>query len=263
MPATLRHELARKGIHLASSAVPVAYALGLARPVVLAALGAAGLVAVGVEVTRRRSARARRAFDAAVGPLLRAHERDRWSGATWMCAAYALAVLAFPRRAAVAAMLAVSVGDAAAAVVGRAAGARRARAAAAARSGRRGERAGRRGRGRAGGREDVGRERRVRGRDGARRAARRAAAGGGGARVRPRGRARGAAALAHRRQRARGRGGRRRGVGRRVGGARARVIAGARSRAHHRAHDPARGRPRVRRACGARVAAPPQGARAA
>jgi dolichol kinase len=131
MPATLRHELARKGIHLASSAVPVAYALGLARPVVLAALGAAGLVAVGIEITRRRSARARRAFDAAVGPLLRAHERDRWSGATWMCAAYALAVLAFPRRAAVAAMLAVSVGDAAAAVVGRAAGARRARAAAA------------------------------------------------------------------------------------------------------------------------------------
>ncbi len=127
MPATLRHELARKAIHLASSAVPVAYAAGLARPVLLAALGAAGAVALGVETARRRSARARAAFDGAVGPLLRAHERDRWSGATWMCAAYALAVLIFPRREAVAAMLAVAVGDAAAAVVGRVAAARRER----------------------------------------------------------------------------------------------------------------------------------------
>jgi len=127
MPATLRHELARKTIHLASAAVPVAYAAGLARPLVLTALGVAGAVATGVEVARRRSARARALFDGAVGTLLRAHERDRWSGATWMCVAYALAVLAFPRPEAVAAMLAVAVGDAAAAVVGRAAGARRAR----------------------------------------------------------------------------------------------------------------------------------------
>lgn len=127
MPATLRHELARKAIHLASATVPVAYAAGLARPVVLIALGVAGAVAAGVEVARRRSVRARALFDGVVGSLLRAHERDRWSGATWMCAAYALAVLAFPRPEAVAAMLAVAVGDAAAAVVGRAAGARRAR----------------------------------------------------------------------------------------------------------------------------------------
>jgi dolichol kinase len=126
VPATLRHELARKSIHLASSAVPVAYAAGLARPVLLAALGVAGAVALTVEVARRRSTRVRAAFDGAVGVLLRAHERDRWSGATWMCAAYALAVAAFPRAEAVAAMLAVAVGDAAAAVVGRAAGARRA-----------------------------------------------------------------------------------------------------------------------------------------
>jgi dolichol kinase len=132
VPATLRHELARKAIHLASSAVPVAYAAGLARPVLLAALGAAGATAVGVELARRRSARARAAFDGAVGVLLRPHERERWSGATWMCAAYALAVAAFPRAEAVAAMLAVAVGDASAAVVGRAAGARRARRAAAA-----------------------------------------------------------------------------------------------------------------------------------
>jgi dolichol kinase len=126
VPATLRHELARKAIHLASAAVPAAYAAGVPRPALLAALAAAGLVAASVEAARRRSARAGAAFDRLVGGLLRAHERERWSGATWMCAAYALAVLVFPRREAVAAMLAVAVGDAAAAVVGRAAGARRA-----------------------------------------------------------------------------------------------------------------------------------------
>ena len=44
-------------------------------------------------------------IDGLVGGLLRAHERDRWSGATWMCVAYALAVLLFARPVAVAAML--------------------------------------------------------------------------------------------------------------------------------------------------------------
>lgn len=128
MPATLRHELARKGIHLASAAVPVAYAAGAPRAAVLCALAAAGLVAAAVEVARARSPRARDLFDRLVGRLLRAHERHRWSGATWMCAAYFLAALVFPRPEAVAAMLAVALGDAAAAVVGRLAGRLRPRA---------------------------------------------------------------------------------------------------------------------------------------
>src|ERR671916_506695 len=38
MPATLRHELARKSIHAATIVVPIAYARGVAREVVLAAL---------------------------------------------------------------------------------------------------------------------------------------------------------------------------------------------------------------------------------
>lgn len=124
MPATLRHEIARKAIHIASAAVPVAYVCGMPRPAVAIALAVAGLVAAGIELARSRSARVRAAFERAVGPLLRPHERGRWSGATWMCAAYLLAVLAFPRREAVAAMLGVALGDAAAAVVGRLAASR-------------------------------------------------------------------------------------------------------------------------------------------
>lgn len=126
MPSTLHAELARKAIHLASAAVPLAYRGGVPRSAMLAALAVAGAVALAVEVARRRSPRARATFERLVGPLLRAHERERWSGATWMCAAYALAVLLFPRPVAVAAMLAVALGDAAAAVVGRWWSARRA-----------------------------------------------------------------------------------------------------------------------------------------
>ncbi|HZF67443.1 MAG TPA: hypothetical protein VEZ47_05370 [Gemmatirosa sp.] len=119
MPVTLRHELARKAIHLASAAVPVAYAAGLPRRWMLVALGAALAVAVTVELARHRVPRARATFERSVGALLRPHERDRWSGATWMCVAYLLAVLLFARPVAVAAMLGVALGDAAAAIAGR------------------------------------------------------------------------------------------------------------------------------------------------
>lgn len=128
MPATLRHELARKAIHLASAAVPVAYAAGLPRRWLLVALGGALGVAVTVELARHRMPRARATFERTLGALLRAHERDRWSGATWMCLAYLLAALLFARPVAVAAMLGVALGDAAAAVVGRWWGARQAAA---------------------------------------------------------------------------------------------------------------------------------------
>ncbi len=125
MPATLRHEVARKAIHLASAVVPAAYAAGLPRRWLLAGLGAALLVALAVEAARRRLPGVRAPFERRLGGLLRAHERDRWSGATWMALAYLLAAALFPRPVAVAAMLAVALGDAAAAVVGRWAAARR------------------------------------------------------------------------------------------------------------------------------------------
>jgi dolichol kinase len=122
---TLRHEVARKAIHLSSAVVPAAYAAGLRRDLLAALLGGALAVALGIEAARRRHPGARARFEGALGGLLRPHERERWSGATWMAVAYLLAVALFPRPAAVAAMLAVALGDAAAAVVGRWAGARR------------------------------------------------------------------------------------------------------------------------------------------
>lgn len=85
----------------------------------LAGLGALVAVALVVELARARSARARHHFTRYTGALLREHEHRAWSGATWMLGAYLIAVVAYPRPFAVAAMWAVGVGDAAAAVVGR------------------------------------------------------------------------------------------------------------------------------------------------
>ena len=116
---SLRQELARKGLHLLSVGAPVAYALGLPRMVL--AWGLAGLLAVAfvVEVGRVRSERVQTVFHRTAGPVLRAHEHTRWSGATWLLVAFLLSVLLLDRGAAIAAMWAVSIGDAAAAVVGR------------------------------------------------------------------------------------------------------------------------------------------------
>jgi dolichol kinase len=115
----LRRELARKAIHLSTALVPLAYAAGLPRDAVLAALAALAATAVGVELARLRSARVGARFARATGALLRDHEHRRWSGATWLFVAFTIAAVAFPRPAAVAAMWAVAVGDASAAIVGR------------------------------------------------------------------------------------------------------------------------------------------------
>ena len=118
----LRHEIARKAIHLTTGVVPTAYAAGAPRDVLAWALAAMAVVAVTAEFTRLRHERAGVLLHRTVGTLFRAHERDRWSGATWLALAHLVAVLFLPRDAAVAAMWAVSIGDAAAAIVGHAFG---------------------------------------------------------------------------------------------------------------------------------------------
>ena len=124
-PLSLRHELARKAIHVSSVAVPVAYAAGLPRAVVAGVLLVLLVAALLVELARARSARAGALFTRATGALLRAHEQRRISGATWLLAAFLGSALAFPRDVAIAAMCSVALGDAAAAVVGRWLGRRR------------------------------------------------------------------------------------------------------------------------------------------
>jgi phytol kinase len=111
-----RRELARKAIHLSSTAVPIALALGIERRVVV--LGALALVAVAVEVARATSPSIGARFDALFHPLLRSHESTRVTGATWLISAMFIAVLLLPRSAAIVATWAAAVGDTAAALIG-------------------------------------------------------------------------------------------------------------------------------------------------
>ena len=118
-PLALRWELTRKARHMAWAAVPVGYALGVRRDIVLAGLGLACVVAITIEIARGRSARFGALFERGTGPLLREHEHRGWSGATWLLLSFFLCVLIFEPATAIAAMWAVAVGDAAAAIVGR------------------------------------------------------------------------------------------------------------------------------------------------
>lgn len=123
--SALRAEAARKALHLLSAAVPLAWALAVVpTPVIRIGLGAALAVAGTVEWLRRASPAFGARFRARLGPLLRPHETQHITGATWLAAVMCLAVWVFPRSAAVVALWAAAVGDAMAALVGRFAAAR-------------------------------------------------------------------------------------------------------------------------------------------
>lgn len=119
-PLSLGRELTRKGLHLLSTVIPVGYAAGVSQAVVAWVLVFSLAVALAVEIGRHQSARARTLFDTTVGGLLRAHERRGPSGATWLVLSLLVAAVVFPRDVAIAAMCAVALGDAAAAIIGRA-----------------------------------------------------------------------------------------------------------------------------------------------
>lgn len=120
-PIAFRYELWRKAIHLSSTIYPIAYAWFLSRERLLVALVASSGIAIAVELGRR-TPRGRDRFETLTGAMLRSHERERLVGATWMLLAFTLVVFLAPKPVAIAAMSAVSLGDAFAALVGRAVG---------------------------------------------------------------------------------------------------------------------------------------------
>ncbi len=116
----LRAELARKALHIATAALPVALSFGWTTQATLrVVLTAAALLALAVELLRRVWPAFSRAFAATFGPLIRTHERRALTGATWLAIAMAVVLWIAPLYVAIAALWAAAVGDAAAAVVGR------------------------------------------------------------------------------------------------------------------------------------------------
>jgi phytol kinase len=116
------HEVARKTLHLTTAVVPLALATGLvSQRIVAVGLLVLMAIALVVEWLRRRSRMVSRLFRDTVGHMLREHERSRaLTGATYLIATFALVAIAVPTPIAIAALWAGSVGDAAAAIAGRA-----------------------------------------------------------------------------------------------------------------------------------------------
>lgn len=118
---SLRAEVVRKTIHLATATIPIAWGLNIVDArTVQCALGIAAVVALGVEGLRRASPTVAQHFARVFGSLLRAHEQRTLTGATWLAVGMALVAWLAPTRAAIVALWAAAVGDATAALVGRA-----------------------------------------------------------------------------------------------------------------------------------------------
>jgi dolichol kinase len=126
---SLVEEFKRKGIHVASSAVPLSYAIYGTRLTAIAILGFASAVMLFVESFRHKDNWGGRTFRRFFGAMLRDSERSpselaprlrpRWVGATPYCLASFLCVLIFPKFAAVLALLYLAAGDTAASLVGK------------------------------------------------------------------------------------------------------------------------------------------------
>ena len=115
---SFRRELARKAIHLSSTAVPVALAFGIERRIALFVLGALALIALAVEAVRIASPSIAARFEMLFRPLLRPHESTSVTGATWLIGAMFAAVLLLPRDGAIISSWAAAAGDTAAALIG-------------------------------------------------------------------------------------------------------------------------------------------------
>jgi dolichol kinase len=111
-------ELRRKAIHVASAAVPLSVWIAPRGFSLALVLGAAALALL-IDFARLFARPARFLFLRRTRTLLRLDERSRLTGATYLALAFVVAFLLFPVPVAVVAMLYASLGDAAAAVVGR------------------------------------------------------------------------------------------------------------------------------------------------
>jgi dolichol kinase len=117
-PPPMRHELQRKSFHIGMIVVPVwVYFV----PYTLALLGLiiATFATVAIDLMRLSDHRLRRFFLQLFRPLIRRHEEDHLLGSTHYMIAALLSVVVFQREIAIAALMFLVLGDAAAAIVGK------------------------------------------------------------------------------------------------------------------------------------------------
>jgi len=112
-----RHELIRKAIHVSMSVLPLSlFALG--RDLGTALVATALTVAIAVDIVRLRCEAARKLFERLFGKSLRPHEKYELTGSTFMGISALVCVVLFTVPIAVTALLFLTIGDSAAALVG-------------------------------------------------------------------------------------------------------------------------------------------------
>jgi dolichol kinase len=114
----MRHELQRKSFHLAMIVVPAAVYFLRPTPALLGLI-IATFVTVAVDLMRLGDHRLRRFFLQLFRPLIRRHEEEHLLGSTHYMIAALLSVVVFDHEIAVAALMFLVLGDAAAAIVGK------------------------------------------------------------------------------------------------------------------------------------------------
>jgi dolichol kinase len=114
----MRQELQRKSFHLAMIVVPVGVYFLPYTPALLGLI-IATFVTVAIDLMRLSDHRLRRFFLQLFRPLIRRHEEEHLLGSTHYMIAALLSVVVFDHEIAIAALLFLVLGDAAAAIVGK------------------------------------------------------------------------------------------------------------------------------------------------
>ncbi len=118
---TYMEEVGRKAIHLGSAVFPISYWF-IPKEIFLPVIILLTAITIGVDYGRRKISWLNRAFDAVFGKVLREHEDERLTGGSSVMISQIIVVALFPKPIAIAALLTLSIGDSAAALIGRAVG---------------------------------------------------------------------------------------------------------------------------------------------
>ena len=114
-----RSELFRKLIHFGSAIFPLVYYAYLTRAEMLWILGGLSIIFLIGELLRIKIVPIKRFIEMIFGSIIRASEKDKLTGATFVFVSGFLTVLIFEKDVAVFSMLTLSLADAMAALVGR------------------------------------------------------------------------------------------------------------------------------------------------
>jgi dolichol kinase len=118
MEISFYNEFKRKGIHLVALAIPIGYFL-LPKFLSLLILTPFALGSIIIDIIRLKRLPLHGFLDRLIGPVLREHESSNFTGSSYILTASVLSIILFDKRAAVAAISFIILGDIAAALIGR------------------------------------------------------------------------------------------------------------------------------------------------